>query len=387
MKSSDGNFRPADFEFAPDGSLYLIDWHNILIGHMQHNARDPLRDHVHGRIYRITYPERDLVKPADVAGASVETLLENLKLPEFRSRYRSRRELRAHSADVVLPAVGKWIAALDKSDPRYSHHILEGLWVTWGANKVDTDLVKQLLKSDDFRVRSAAVRVLRYSFDLFPDALELLKQAAADEHGRVRLEAVVASTWYEKPEAIEIVKIAKEKGVDKWTKDPIETALARFSGKGEIVVIENPLPPIPDHLLPGEQRQFVSGHEIYFRDAHCSTCHQPDGKGLDPAFPPLENSIYVHGDPERLIKLTLHGLMGPFELNGKKFDGQVPMTPFGGMLDDQEVADVLTYIRNHYGNKSSAITPEQVKKVREETKDHAGFYMMDKLLEEHPLEK
>ncbi|MEX0275022.1 MAG: PVC-type heme-binding CxxCH protein, partial [Flavobacteriaceae bacterium] len=53
LTSSDLNFRPVDMEFAPDGSLYLVDWHNVLIGHMQHNARDPLRDHVHGRIYRV----------------------------------------------------------------------------------------------------------------------------------------------------------------------------------------------------------------------------------------------------------------------------------------------------------------------------------------------
>src|SRR3546814_7386020 len=50
--SDDRNFRPVDMEFAPDGSLYFIDWHNVLIGHMQHNARDPLRDHKLGRIYR-----------------------------------------------------------------------------------------------------------------------------------------------------------------------------------------------------------------------------------------------------------------------------------------------------------------------------------------------
>ncbi len=387
VSSSDGNFRPADFEFAPDGSLYLIDWQNVLIGHMQHNARDPLRDHVHGRIYRITYPERPLVEPADVAGASVETLLENLKLPEYRSRYRSRRELRGHSVDEVIPAVPKWIAALDKSDPRYSHHILEGLWVTWAMNKVDTDLLKQLLGSADFHARAAAVRVLRYNFAQFPDALDLLKKAAGDEHGRVRLEAVVAATWYDGPDALEVVEIAEAKGTDQWTKDPIKTALVRLSGGKNVLAEENPLPPVPSHLLPGEQRQFVSGHEVYFRDAHCATCHQADGKGLDPAFPPLEDSIFVHGDPERLIKLTLHGLMGPFELHGKKFNGQVPMTPFGGMLTDGEVADVLTYVRNHYGNKASAITPEQVKKVREETKDHAGFYMMDALLKEHPLEK
>lgn len=90
VTGSDKNFRPVDMEFAPDGSLYLLDWHNVLIGHMQHNARDPLRDHAHGRVYRITYPARPLVTPAKVAEASITELLDNLKLPEYRTRYRSQ---------------------------------------------------------------------------------------------------------------------------------------------------------------------------------------------------------------------------------------------------------------------------------------------------------
>lgn len=63
------------------------------------------------------------------------------------------------------------------------------------------------------------------------------------------------------------------------------------------------------------------------------------------------------------------------------------MTPFGGIINDKEMAAVLTYVRNTYGNKASAITPEQVAKVREATKDMKGFYQMDALLKEHPLEK
>ncbi|QTN33953.1 HEAT repeat domain-containing protein [Akkermansiaceae bacterium] len=387
LQSSDGNFRPCDFEFAPDGSLYVIDWHNVLIGHMQHNARDPLRDHVHGRIYRITYPSRDLVKPAEVDGAPIATLLENLKLPEYRSRYRSRRELREHPVAEVIPAVKAWVAGLEKSDPRSVHQTLEALWVTWGMNALDTDLARELMKSPDHRVRSAAVRTLRYNFDRFPDALDLLKQAAADEHGRVRLEAAIAATWYDKPEALEVVETATAKGTDSWTKSALEAAATRLKGKAEVEVEENPLPPIPAHLADAEKKSFAAGHEIYFRDAHCATCHQKDGKGLDPAFPPLHESIFVHGDPERLIKITLHGVMGPFELNGKKYDGLVPMTPFGGMLNDKEIADVLTFTRNHFGNKASAITPEQVAKVRESSKGVTGFYQMEELLKEHPLEK
>jgi mono/diheme cytochrome c family protein/glucose/arabinose dehydrogenase len=387
LKSADGNFRPSDFEFAPDGSLYVIDWHNVLIGHMQHNARDPLRDHVHGRIYRITYPGRDLVKPAQVDGAPIATLLENLKLPEYRSRYRSRRELREHPIAEVLPAVKKWVAGLDKADPRSNHHTLEALWVTWGMNAVDTDLAKELMKSPDYHVRAAAIRVLRYNFDRFPDSLDLLKAAANDEHGRVRLEAVVAATWFDKPAALEVVNTAIAKGTDNWSKAATDAAAARLKGKAEVEVNENPLPPIPAHLTDAEKKSFAAGHEIYFRDAHCATCHQKDGKGLDPAFPPLYDSIFVHGNPDRLIKITLHGVMGPFEMNGKSYNGQVPMTPFGGMLNDKEVADVLTYVRNTYGNKASAITPEQVAKVREASKSVTGFYQMENLLKEHPLEK
>jgi mono/diheme cytochrome c family protein len=63
------------------------------------------------------------------------------------------------------------------------------------------------------------------------------------------------------------------------------------------------------------------------------------------------------------------------------------MTPFGGMLNDKEMAAVLTYVRNSYGNKASAITPDEVAKVREATKGVTGFYQMNVLLKEHPLEK
>src|SRR5690606_3218861 len=124
-------------------SLYIVDWHNVLIGHMQHNARDPLRDHVHGRIYRVTYPSRPLVEPAQVDGAAIPVLLDNLKLPEFRTRYRSRRELRGRDAIEVLNHLKGWVAGLDSTDADYEHHVLEALWVSWGLNRVDETLLRQ----------------------------------------------------------------------------------------------------------------------------------------------------------------------------------------------------------------------------------------------------
>ena len=368
--SSDRNFRPVDMETAPDGSLYIVDWHNILIGHMQHNARDPLRDHVHGRIYRLTYPSRPLVTPAKIDGQPIPALLENLKLPEYRSRYRTRRELRGRDATAVTTAIEKWLKTLDKNNPDYEHQRLEALWVTWGANLVNATLLKELLASTNYKVRAAATRVLRYSGHQIPDQAQLLTKAVQDPHGRVRMEGIAAASWLPPAQGVPILAQAQNQPKDAtWIPGTLETAIAHLNG-------------LSDREL------FVLGKEIYAREGLCSTCHQPDGGGLTASeFPPLRGTPWVTGSPERLIKLVLKGLMGPMEVAGRSYSGQVPMTPHEGMLNDSEVAAVLTYVRNSFGNKASPISPDLVKIVREEVKGKQGFWSPQELLKAHPLEK
>ncbi len=383
--SSDRNFRPVDMEFAPDGSLYIVDWHNILIGHMQHNARDPLRDHVHGRIYRVTYPSRPLVEPAKIAGASIDVLLENLKLPEYRSRYRTHRELRGRNPDEVLPALTQWVARLNIEDENYDHHLLEALWVSWGLDRVDKNILHQVLQSKDFRARAAGVRVLRYTGHQIPNQADLLKVAAGDEHGRVRLEAIVAASWLEKGKGLAILEEAGKHPLDEWIKYAYETAQAHLEGKS---VKEKKEEGIVTDLQGAERELYVKGKEIYIREGFCITCHQPDGAGLSASgFPPLAGTPWVTGDQERLIKVVLKGLQGPIEVNKVQYSGHVPMTPFEGLLNDEEVAAVLTYVRNSFGNKASAIRPDQVAKIRADVKDKKDFYTSGDLLRQHPLEK
>tara|TARA_R110002124_G_scaffold57700_5_gene161367 strand:+ start:43455 stop:46649 length:3195 start_codon:yes stop_codon:yes gene_type:complete len=400
IRSDDRNFRPVDMEFAPDGSLYFVDWHNILVGHMQHNARDPLRDHVHGRIYRITYPSRPLVTPPTIDGASIETLLGNLKLPEFRARYATRTELRGRDKNEVLSKMKTWMANLDKNDPRYEHHLLEGLWVSWGLNAVDQDLLKKLMDSEDHRVRAAVARILRYTGHQIPDQVDLLKKAAADPHGRVRLEAIVAASWLNKEDGLAILEVANEHPKDDWMQKPFETSLAHLNGMSVKNMVVNPDGSVvfqeaakeakaSNSRLKGEELTlFQMGKAIYSREGFCITCHQPDGKGLSASgFPPLAGTKWVNGNEERFIKIVLNGLMGPIEVLGKDYPGQVPMTPYGGMLNDKEVAAVITYVRNSFGNEASAISPDKVKAVRAAIKDKTGFYSPTELLQEHPMEK
>jgi len=377
VQGADGNFRPVDMEFAPDGSLYFIDWHNILIGHMQHNARDPLRDHEHGRIYRITYPSRPLVEPAKVYGASIDELLANLTLPEYRTRYRTRRELRGRDPSEVLPKLNLWIDELDPNTENHDHHLLEALWVTWGLNQVHEDLLVRLLNSEDFRVRAAAVRVLRYNPQL-EKQVDLLTEAASDPHGRVRTEVMAAASWLTPDVGLPIAEKASQAMLDKWNMNVSVTALAHLNGHSvQPKEVEDPVE-AADPDLP----LYTLGKEIYARDGYCTTCHMPDGKGLPASgFPPLAGTDWVLGDPDRLIKITLHGLMGPITVLGQEYPGQVPMTPFRNLLTDEEIAAVLTYVRNSFGNRASAITPTQVGDIRLITSGRQGFYTAEELME------
>ena len=143
---------------------------------------------------------------------------------------------------------------------------------------------------------------------------------------------------------------------------------------------------MPRHLKKDSKKLFILGKEVYHRDAHCATCHQADGKGLPNAgFPPLSRTKWAIEDPERLIKLTLKGLNGEMEVQGKTYDGA--MIPFEGLLTDREVAGVLTYVRNSFGNQASVIKSEDVKKIRDEMKGKPDLLNAAELLKQYPHKK
>jgi putative membrane-bound dehydrogenase-like protein len=214
--SSDRNFRPTDLQFGPDGALYIVDWFNPLVGHMQHNLRDPNRDHTHGRIWRITYPSRPLLKNQDLTKLSIPELLEQLKSPEDRVRHRTRLRLREFPADDVAAALQTWVKGLDSGDKDYEHNLLEALWVCQHHNTAANNnakirdfsrsLLEDRLTSKDGRARAAAVRVVSHWRDLFPhgDVIEWLTEAVNDEHPRVRLEAIRAASWVNTSAAAEV---------------------------------------------------------------------------------------------------------------------------------------------------------------------------------------
>lgn len=113
-----------------------------------------------------------------------------------------------------------------------------------------------------------------------------------------------------------------------------------------------------------KEMQIEKGKQVYM--GLCFACHQPDGKGLPNIFPPLAGSDFLQADHERAIRIVLKGLSGPVVVNGKTINSAMP--PQEAVLTDAQIADVLTYVLNSFGNQGDAITTDHVKAIRNETR-------------------
>jgi len=112
-------------------------------------------------------------------------------------------------------------------------------------------------------------------------------------------------------------------------------------------------------FVKADDEQMKRGQAVYSRT--CIACHQPTGKGLAPVFPSIAGVPIVNGDATLPIKFILHGLMGPITVDGVTYNSMMP--PVVG-VSDQDISDVLTYVRQSFGNKSNPVTADQVKAVR-----------------------
>jgi len=139
--------------------------------------------------------------------------------------------------------------------------------------------------------------------------------------------------------------------------------------------------PVIDYTSP--EWLISQGERKY--NQNCAACHQASGVGVAGVFPPLVDSRWVTGDPERTINIVLYGLQGEIEVKGETYNGV--MTPFGNhpsFRNDRDIAAVVSYIRNAWGNSASYVTAEEVTAVRNREGER-GSWNGSELLEVYPL--
>jgi mono/diheme cytochrome c family protein/glucose/arabinose dehydrogenase len=358
--SSSKAFRPVDVSVGPDGALYACDWFNAVIGHYQASYADPRRDRSHGRIWRITAQGMPSVKQPDLVSMSEGELFAQLGSAERWTRYHARRLLFGRPTEKVAAAAEAFLGK-DRAEAQS----LEAIGVLQSHGLVHPGLLDRLQSSADFRIRAYAVRVVGEWSARLPDVQARLNKAIADSHPRVRLEAVVALSHVGGQASLRAALGAVDRPSDKFLDYALRQTVRQLLPAAGQLAAE----------LPASQAAYLKkiaasgpsvvspGQAIY--EALCLNCHQALGQGLTGVYPPLAKSEWVAGNPQALIKLTIHGLAGPTKVLGKDY-GLVPMPPMG--LDDQQLADVLTYVRSAFGNQASPVTPAEVKAVREATK-------------------
>ena len=246
-----------------------------------------------------------------VDGRPIPALLDLLTDPTNITRYRARLELSERDTEEVMAALEVWTAQWDPENADHAHHLLEALWLCQQHNVENTSLLDLVLNSPVGHARIAAETVRHF-----------------------------------------------------WNQDPSKvTPAAEVVDEGPKAVM-TPVATLKDRGLSDEDIElYALGSEVFLREGHCATCHQVDGAGLPGLYPPIQESAWVTGSQERLIKITLKGLWGELDFKGFKYNGPnsttPPMTPFRALLDDREVAGVLTYVRNTFGNEAPAVAPAE----------------------------
>ena len=379
LTSSSKAFRPVDVSVGPDGAIYVADWFNPVIGHYQASYADPQRDRSHGRIWRISAKGLGRVKQPDLAKMSFAQLLDTLRSPERWTRRQAKRLLFDGPEAEVLKAADLWVSGLDPKAGDYEKLLLEVSGVYESHETARPELLAKLLAARDWRVRAYGARVVGAWAGRLADPLAILRERIHDESPRTRLEALLACSYVGTADAaavaVQVTDSPRDKFIDyamaqvlrsletEW-KPALAAQTLRFANPAHAEILRTLAGKPPEKVHPGKL--------VY--ETLCLNCHQPDGKGLAGIYPPLAGSEWVTGDKNALIRIVLHGLSGPISVGGISYGvaAPVPMPPMG--LDDQQAADVLSYVRETFGNGAPAVTPAEVGAVRAATSSRATFW-------------
>ena len=399
LTSTDERFRPVNLYNAPDGSIYLLDMYHGIIQHKTYMTTY-LRNQTlarkldgpgfgHGRIYRIRADKTPLSPIENLTKDSLENLTKKLGSPNGAVRDLAQRELIDRKADPK-----PLITALTHGSPD-EFHTIHLIWTLEGLGALEASHLKSSLNSGNENLVTTALyaslsisdaqrkllvgditnslsnpATLPYQARTLasinsPDAQEALVKLL-NQHHKINLVTQSAiSGLGQNAKLFEQVNNGrfKEKNFDQWL------AQAKKGPQKEID---------PTTLLKGEHlASFNRGKTLYISTAACIGCHGADGAGLENLGPQLDQSDWVTGDPERLVKVLLHGLSGPIEINGKTFTplGVMPGLGQNPTIMDQDIADVATYIRANWNNRAAQISESTVTEIRNATHDRSPGQM------------
>jgi glucose/arabinose dehydrogenase/mono/diheme cytochrome c family protein len=444
IASTDERFRPVNLYTGPDGCLYVLDFYRGIIQHrayMTSFLRNQILERGLdkpvglGRIYRVVHESRPPGPAPRLSKASAAELVRHLAHPNGWWRDTAQRLLVERADAAAVPELRRLVAS-----PAGAIARLHALWTLEGLRQLDAATLAAASADPDPRLRVAAQAIREGSDPMgalavaaagnpaLPDAafagkeLDFLERLMATEEwereqpGRAALlervaARVVASgkpgdvaellaltasqstaaRWRqrallegasrakpaaplplpERPAALVKLTFAADPEVRRRARDL--NAWMVWPGKAE----REPEPPAAAPLSAEEQARWERGRRQYA--ASCAACHQISGLGEEVKGPPLVDSPWVVGSEQRLVRILLQGLQGPITVNARRYSFNQEMPAVTNMSND-EIAEVLTYVRREWGHQAPPVDAATVRAVRAATEDREEPWTEKELL-------
>jgi mono/diheme cytochrome c family protein/glucose/arabinose dehydrogenase len=384
LTSTDERFRPVNLYTGPDGALYVVDMYQGILQHriylttylrQQIESRGLDQPSQQGRIYRIAPAGGKRPGRIRLAKEPSASLVQHLTHANGWWRDTAQRLLVERKDESVVGALKSLASPATSSQAATPVSRLHALWTLEGMGKLDEATVEKSIGDPHTKVRAAAIRLTEPFLKSGGTAaesfrkrlLELKSDSTADVQIQVALTLGLGMSDDKAKEALTAIA------------DTSPFALARDVAKFGLGILPEPKKGTnvtqAKPFTADEQKLFDNGRGVY--EATCLACHQPHGMGQEGLAPGLVGTEWVAGPPERLIRIILHGLRGPIKVKDQTYELDMPSL---GILDDEQIAGVLTYVRREWGHTYSAVTPALVKQIREETAKREDAWTEPELL-------
>ncbi|MGC3980458.1 MAG: discoidin domain-containing protein [Steroidobacteraceae bacterium] len=384
IRSTDPLFRPVEMQTAPDGTMYIVDTYRGIIQESQWTGEGTyLRKKIQqyqldknvrrGRIWRLSYDgiKRDTTRPRMLDQKAAE-LVPYLAHPNGWWRDQAQKLLVLRQDKSVVPALTK----MARTSTELGR--IHALWTLEGLNSLTPELVRSAMADKNARIRAAAIRVSETLYKNGDKSFtaDLAKLARSDVDQKVVIQAMLSMNYLRMPDTANVVRIVTASNTSKGVREfgnqiltpraasMMVDAASQFAGYSAT-----------------ERKILERGQEAYA--SLCVTCHAADGKGTpvpdttQKMGASLASSTAVQGDPRYIVNALLHGLSGT-KGDGKTYLGT--MVGLGVTNSDQWNADVLSYVRNSFGNAASFVTAEDVASIRAATSGRTQAWPIPELL-------
>lgn len=413
LTSTDERFRPVNMYTAPDGGLYVVDMYRGVFEHASH-LTDYLRNYTiehdlhkangpYGRIYRIVREDQDV--DYDTPRFSELTANEAagyLRHDNGSLRDQAQQVLAQCSPQEVIPELEEMVAA-GQEESDWTR--LQALWTLEGFDRSVygqeelTRTALEALDDDHARLRASAIRILEPALATGDEeVLTSLESLAGDPAPYVRLQLLASLGEITGGTGLDLMaRVLDENSDSPYFREMALTGVYQreaqlgerlrdeygwSSDRGEgyaqlLAALDEAEEERPQKDLSGlteaQRTLYENGRQKY---SSCTNCHGQEGGGVSGVGSALDGSEWVQGDPEALVRIVLQGFSGAAEERGEDISGVMPGHHY---LSDEDVASILTYIRQSWDNDAVPVSPEEVERIRRETEDRQDTWSPDEL--------